>query len=391
MEALNLAARIYLSEEELLLRDTIRRFLNDNVVPLVPQMEAEGRPPEGLFRKMGELGLLGTFLPEEYGGSGGSLMTRAIVSEETARVNVGLDTSIFVNIALVARHLARYGTEEQKQRYLVPLIRGETSASICITEPTGGSDALSPRTVARKDGEHWIVKGHKTLITNAPIADCFLVFARTSGEDRRMRGGTCFIVDGRAKGLSVGTPFRKLSMRSSPTAEVFLEDVRVHQSMVLGEVDAGFSIMLDGLDIERALVGAVGVGMAQACLDICVPYARDRLVFGKPIGEYQMIQDKIARMAAGVEITRTMFYNLIRACERGAVVTREAAMMKLHATEMAAEVSREAVQVLGGYGLMESYQVARFYRDAKHHEIGAGTNEIQKIIIARQTMKSFGF
>src|SRR6266404_3916228 len=390
MEATSLAATAFLSGEELLLRETVRRFLKGTVVPLVPKMEAEGRPPAGLLKSMGDLGLLGTFLPEEYGGAGGSLMTRAIVSEETARVNVGLDTTIFVNVTLVARHLANYGTREQKQKYLVPLIRGDVSASICITEPTGGSDALSPRTIARRDGDYWVVKGHKTLITNSPIAEFFLVFARTSGEDRRAQGGTCFIVDKDAPGLSVGKPFNKLSMRSSPTAEVYFDDVRVHRSGVLGEVDRGFFIMLDGLDIERAFVGAIGTGIGQACLDIVVPYAAGRVVFGKPIAQYQMIQDKIAKMSTGVEVARTMFYNLMRACERGETVTREAAMMKLYTTEMAVAASRDAVQILGGYGLMEEYQVARLYRDAKHHEIGAGTNEIQKIIISRETLKAYG-
>jgi alkylation response protein AidB-like acyl-CoA dehydrogenase len=386
----SLAVTSFLTEEELQFRDTVRRFMKEKVEPLVPQMEKEGRPPASLYKAMGDLGLLGTFLPKEYGGAEASLMTRAIVAEETARVNAGLDASIFVNISLVARHLANYGTKAQKDKYLGRLIRGESCASICLTEPTGGSDALSPRTRARKDGDHWIIKGSKTFITNAPIADFFLVFARTSGEDRRAHGGTCFIVDKGTPGLSVGKPFDKLCFHSSPTSEVFLDDVRVHADQVLGHVDKGFSIMLAGLDVERVFEGASNTGIAQACLDIAVPYAAGRKVFGKPIAQYQMIQDKIARIATGVEISRTMFYHLIRACERGEKITREAAMLKLYSSEVAVEASREAVQILGGYGLMEEYQVARLYRDAKHHEIGAGTSEIQKIIIHRETMKLYG-
>lgn len=386
----SLAVTSFLNEEEMQFRETVQRFMKDEVEPIVPKMEKDGRPPASLFKRMGDLGLLGTYLPEEYGGAGASLMTRAIVAEETARVNAGLDASIFVSISLVAKHLVKYGTDAQKEKYLRPLISGDAVASICLTEPTGGSDALSPRTKAKKDGDHWIIKGTKTFITNAPMADFFLVFTRTSGEDRRAKGGTCFIVDKDTPGLAIGEPFEKLCFHSSPTSEVFLDDVRVHESQILGKAEEGFYIMLDGLDVERVFEGASNTGIAQACLDIAVPYAAGRKVFGRHIAEYQMIQDKIARIATGVEISRTMFYHLIRAVERGEKVTREASMLKLYSSEVAVMASRETVQILGGYGLMEEYQAARLYRDAKHHEIGAGTSEIQKLIIHKETMKLYG-
>jgi alkylation response protein AidB-like acyl-CoA dehydrogenase len=384
------AAYALLTEEELAFHDTVRRFMLKEVAPLVPRMEAEGQPPAGLLKRMGDEGLLGTFFPEEYGGSGASLMSRAIVAEETARMSAGLDATIFVNISLVAKHLLKYGTEEQKRKYLVPLLKGEASASICLTEPTGGSDALSPLTKGRKEGKGWVINGSKTFITNAPISEFFLVFARTSGENRRAHGGTCFIVDRGTPGLSIGKPFDKLCLRASPTAEVFFEHVYVPQSQVLGEVDRGFYIMLDGLDVERVFEGTSCTGIAQACLDIAVPYAMQRKVFGRNISEYQMMQDKIATMSMGVEMARMMTYNLVRACERGDRITRDVAILKLYASEMAVQASRDAVQILGGYGLMEEYQVARLYRDAKHHEIGAGTSEIQKLIIAKETMKMYG-
>tara|TARA_R110002110_G_scaffold19919_2_gene81527 strand:+ start:503 stop:1675 length:1173 start_codon:yes stop_codon:yes gene_type:complete len=386
----SLAVNTFLTDEELEFRRMVQRFMKDELQPLVPQMEKDGRPPMSLFKRMGDLDLLGTYLPVEYGGSGGSLMTRAIVAEETARVNAGLDATIFVNIGLVAKHLAKYGTEEQKEKYLRPLITGDACASICLTEPTGGSDALSPRTTAKKDGNDWIIKGQKTFITNAPIAQFFLVFTRTSGEDRRANGGTCFIVDSDTPGVSVGQPFDKLCLRSSPTSEIFFDDVRVPESQILGEAEKGFYIMLDGLDVERVFEGACNTGIAQACLDIAAPYANERKVFGKKIADYQMIQDKIARMATGVEISRTMFYHLVRAAERGEKMTNEASMLKLYSSEVAVMASREAVQILGGYGLMEEYQVARLYRDAKHHEIGAGTSEIMKLIIHKESMKQYG-
>ncbi|MFE7422029.1 acyl-CoA dehydrogenase family protein [Rhodococcus sp. NPDC057529] len=380
-------AHSLLTEEERAFQDVVQKFMDKHVRPIVEDMERDGRPPAELLKKMGEQGLLGSFAPEEYGGGGGSLMTRAIFAEETARADAGLDATLFVNMSLVARHLIKRGTEAQKQRYLVPLIEGTASASICLTEPHGGSDALSPRTTARRDGSDWIIDGSKTFITNAPIADHFLVFARTSGENRRAHGGTCFIVDAGTPGLTVGSPLKKMSLRSSPTAEVFFDSVRVSDDQILGEAEKGFYYMLEGLDLERVFEGASNTGIAQACLDLAVSYSSERKVFGQALSEYQLTQDKIARMATGVEMSRVMFYHLIRALERGEEVTRAASILKLYSSEAAVEASREVVQVLGGYGLMEEYPAARLYRDAKHHEIGAGTSEIQKIIIARETYK----
>lgn len=383
------ASQLMLTEEERAFQQTVRKFMLKEVVPLVPQMEKEGRPTEGLLKKMGDADLLGVGFPEEYGGSGGTLMARAIVAEETARVCAGLDATIFVNISLVAKHLLRYGSEEQKKRYLTPLLKGEISASICLTEPHGGSDALSPKTRAVRDGDDWVIKGHKIFITNSPIAKVMLVFTRTSGEDRRAKGGTAFLVETDAPGLTIGKPLDKLCLRSSPTAEVFFDNVRARNDAILGKEGEGFLIMLAGLDVERVFEGTSVVGIAQGAMDIAAPYAMQRKVFGKNLSEYQMMQDKIAKMAAGIEIARTMTYHLIRACEQGINITKEVSMLKLYGSEMAVEATRDAVQILGGYGLMEEYQVARYYRDAKHHEIGAGTSEIMKLIISKETFKAY--
>lgn len=383
-------AHSLLTEEEREFKAVVRQFMDKHVKPIVPEMERAGRPPADLLELMGDQGLLGCFAPVEYGGGGGSLMSRAIVAEETARADAGLDATLFVNMSLVARHLIKRGTEEQKAKYLAPLIDGTASASICLTEPHGGSDALSPRTTARLEGDEWVINGSKTFITNAPIADVFMVFARTSGENRRARGGTAFLVDKDTPGLTVGRPFDKLSLRSSPTAEVFLDNVRVPKDQVLGEVDMGFYYMLEGLDLERVFEGASNTGIAQACLELAVEYSAQREVFGRKLSSYQLTEDKIARMATGVEMSRVMFYHLIRELERGEALTRSAAIIKLYSSQVAVEASREVVQVLGGYGLMEEYPAARLYRDAKHHEIGAGTSEIMKTIIARETYKSAG-
>ncbi|GAA4742287.1 acyl-CoA dehydrogenase [Nocardioides endophyticus] len=383
-------AQSLLTEDEREFQAVVRQFMDKHVKPIVRDMERAGRPPADLLKLMGDQGLLGCFAPEEYGGGGGSLMTRAIVAEETARVDAGLDATLFVNMSLIARHLIKRGTEEQKRKYLVPLIAGTSSASICLTEAHGGSDALSPKTTARLDGDEWVINGSKTFITNAPIADVFMVFARTSGESRRARGGTAFLVEKDTPGLSVGKPFDKLSLRSSPTAEVFFDNVRVSPAQVLGEVEEGFYYMLEGLDLERVFEGASNTGIAQACLELAVEYSSQREVFGEKLSSYQLTADKIARMATGVEMSRVMFYHLIRELERGEQVTRSSAIIKLYSSQVAVEASREVVQILGGYGLMEEYPAARLYRDAKHHEIGAGTSEIMKTIIARETYKAAG-
>jgi alkylation response protein AidB-like acyl-CoA dehydrogenase len=376
-----------LDEDEVEFQRTVRRFMETEVAPLTSQMEAEGMFPRSLFRAMGNLGLLGSFFPEQYGGSDAPLTTRAIVSEEMARVNAGLDISVFADIVLFARALNTHGTEEQKRKYLVPVLRGEKIGSMAITEPKGGSDALSARTNARRDGGDYVINGSKTFITNAPIADFILVIARTSGEARKIDGGTWFIVERGTPGLETGKPLQKMGMKSSPTGEVFLTDVRVPATQVLGEVDRGFHYLMESLDVERVLEGASTVGIAQGCLDAATAYVEERQVFGRKIAEYQLIQEKIAAMAVGIEMSRTMLYRLLHAVGRGETVTREAAILKLYSSQMAVQASNDAVQIFGGYGYMEEYPVARLYRDAKHHEIGAGTTEIMKIIICRETLK----
>ncbi len=378
-----------MTEEELALQDATRKFMVKEVEPLTPEMERTGRPPPALFRTLGDLGLLGTFLPEAYGGGGGSLATRAIVSEETARVNAGLDVTLFADIVLFARALATYGTHEQKLRYLVPVLRGEKIGSMAITETKGGSNALGATTRGRAIGDDYLLDGTKTFITNAPIADFFLVLTRTSGSDRSADGGTWFIVERGTPGLATGKPFDKLGMKSSPTSEVFLSEVRASRDQVLGEVGQGFHYLFRALDVERVFEGASTIGIAQACLDCAASYALQREVFGRSIAQYQLIQEKLAAMESGIELSRTMLFRLLRAVDRGEAVTREAAVLKLYSSQMALQAASDAVQIMGGYGYMEDNKVARFFRDAKHHEIGAGTSEIMKVIISREALKRY--
>ena len=376
-----------LTEDEAQLQRLARRFMREELAPLTPALEEQGIFPPHLFPRMGELGLLSTFFPEHYGGSAMSIASRAIVSEEMCRVNPGLDVSVFADIMLFARALLRHGSEIQKRQYLVPVLSGAKIASMGITETLGGSDALSAKTFARKDGEDYILNGAKTFITNAPVADYFALIARTSGEDRQINGGTWFILERGMPGLETGKPFRKMGMKSSPTGEIFMSDVRVPAENVLGVPELGFHYLMESLDAERVLEGASTLGIAEGCLDACITYAQERKVFGKPIASYQLIQEKIAAMAVGIEMTRTLLYRLLRALERDEKVTLEASILKLYSSQMAVQASSDAVQIFGGYGYMEDSPVARFYRDAKHHEIGAGTSEIQKIIISREILR----
>lgn len=380
-----------LSEDEQMLQESVRRFMRAEVEPLVPQMQAEGEPPRSLLKRMGDLGFLGTCFDEEYGGSGASLATRAVVSEETARVDAGLDLVLFADIMLFARAIAKHGTAAQKQKYLVPVLNGDKIGAMGITEPGGGSDALGAVTRGRQERDGWVVKGAKTFVTNAPTADFFLIITRTSDESSRIDGGTWFIFDRGMDGLVTGKPFNKMGMRSSPTGEIFLDDLRVGEEQVLGQVGRGFHMLMDSLDVERVMVGASTIGIAQACLDQAAAYAQERRVFGKAIREYQLIQEKIANMATGIEMSRTMLYRLLRAVEVGETVTREAAILKYYSSRMLTEVSAETVQIWGGAGQLEDNKTARLYRDGKHHEIGAGTNEIMKVLIAKETFKEMGY
>jgi alkylation response protein AidB-like acyl-CoA dehydrogenase len=264
-------------------------------------------------------------------------------------------------------------------------------AGMGITEPKGGSDALNPATRAVRENGHWVLTGQKTFVTNAPEADFLVIIARTSDEISRIDGGTWFILERGMEGFATGKPFNKMGMRSSPTGEVFLDHVRVPDEQVLGQVGQGFRMLVDSLDTERVLVGASTIGLAQACLDEAAAYANEREVFGKTIRGHQLIQEKIADMATGIEMSRTMLYRLLRALDRGEKVTREAAILKYFSSKMLTQIASETVQIWGGAGQLEENKTARLYRDGKHHEIGAGTNEIMKILIAKETFASMGY
>ena len=378
---------IQLTDEELMLQDSVRKFFAKELEPIAEKIEKDGQAPKDLIKKMGDLGYLGTFFPEEYGGTGLSLLTRAIVSEETARISAGFDITLFSDIILFARAVMNHGSKEQKRKYVTPVILGEKIGAMGITEPDAGSDAFGIKSFAVKQGNSYRINGSKTFITNAPIADYFVIIVRTSEEESKIKGGTWFILERGTKGLSTGPPLEKLGMRSSPTGQVYMEDMVVSQDQILGKEGEGFYYLMESLDVERVMEGASTVGIAQACLEASVGYAKERYAFGKPIAEYQLIKELIAEMAMGSELSRNYLYALCRAADRGEKITKQAAMIKLFSSTVTSKAAKDAVQIMGGYGYMEEYKVARYYRDAKHHEIGAGTSEIMKLIIAREIIK----
>jgi len=374
------------SEEHQMIQQSIRKFCAKELDPIAQEIDRTARFPMEVYRKAGQEGFLGAIVPEEYGGTGADLLSSYIIKEEFCRSAAGVGVSATICMLNFCHFILKLGTEEQKRTYIPAVMRGEKLASYCLTEPNAGSDTLGLQTRARRNGDQFIINGSKTFITNAPIADYFIVITRTSGK-RGMRGGTNFLLERGMKGLSTGEPFEKLGIRCSPTGEVFLEDAVVSEDRVLGTEEEGFIDMFNTLDAERALAAATATGITQACLDASVRYARERVQFGKPIGSFQFIQGMLAEMAMNLGVARTFAHKVVWLCEQGKKITQEAAMAKLFASEMAMKSAIDAVQIHGGYGYVKDYPVERYLRDAKLGQIGGGTSEIQKWIVARELLR----
>ncbi len=372
-------------EEYIKLRDEVRKFNLKEFASLASECDEKETFPFDVLKHAADLGYVGPHLPEQYGGMG-DYYAKAVVYEENCRVSFGYNLSLNASDLLFANNIFRHGNDEQKQKYLPPIIKGEKIGCWALTEPDAGSDALSIKTTWKKDNGHYIINGGKTFITNAPIADFFIVIARKPGSTKA-EGGCAFILEKGMEGLSTGKPFKKLGGRCSPTGEIILEDVRVSKDHLLGKEGNGFKDMFASLDVERAYTPLSSIGIAQACLDEAVLYAKQRKQFGQYISEFQLIQEKLAVMSAELEMSRHYVYNLIELMVQGRRITKEASIAKLFASDMVNRAAREAIQIMGGYGYMREYKVERYFRDAKLLEIGAGTSEIQKFIIARELLK----
>ena len=374
-----------LTEEHRLVQQTAREFATREILPVASQLDAEHRFPAEIVRGLAELGLMGVTVPEEYGGAGMDHVAYVLAMEEVARACASTAAIMSVNNSLVCDPILRYGTEEQKRRYLPVLASGRELGCYCLTEPQAGSDAASLQTTARLDGESWVLNGTKVFVTNAREAWVFIVYARTE-ELPGARGISAFLVERDYPGITVGKVERKMGLLASSTCEVLLEDCRVPRENLLGARGEGFKVALSTLDGGRIGIAAQAVGIARAALEEGVAYAKERRQFGRPIAEFQAIQWKIADMATRIEAARLLTLRAAWLRDQGKRCTVEASMAKLFASETAMFAAHQGVQIFGGYGYIKDYPVERYFRDAKITEIYEGTSEIQRMVIARNLL-----
>lgn len=374
-----------LTDEHRLLRDNTLAWARNELGPIADDIDRSDQFPPDLFRKLGDLGVLGVTVPPEYGGAGADLLSGVLVIEQLARVSASVALSYGAHANLCVNNIYANGTEAQRRAYLPGLCSGERVGALAMTEPDAGSDAMSLRTIAVADGDDFVLNGSKMFITNGTIADVFVLYAKTSPE-KGAKGITAFIVERAFPGFSVERKLDKWGHRGSPTAELRLDDVRVPRANVLGPVDAGAGIMMRGLDSERVFLAGESIGIGAEALALAVAYARQRKQFGQRIGDFQLVQGKLADMYTQVEAARALVYRTAVLAET-APVHKEAAAAILFAAEMSTRVALDAMQIHGGYGYLNELPLGRLVRDAKLLEIGAGTSEIRRLIIGRELMK----
>ncbi|WP_293353312.1 isovaleryl-CoA dehydrogenase [Phenylobacterium sp.] len=365
------------------IRETTARFSADKIAPLAAEIDAANTFPRQLWPQMGDLGLHGITVDEEYGGLGLGYLEHVVAMEEVSRASASVGLSYGAHSNLCVNQLRRWGTPEQKQRYLPKLISGEHVGSLAMSEAGSGSDVVSMKLKAEKRGDRYVLNGTKFWITNAPHADTLVVYAKTA-PDEASRGITTFIVEKGFKGFSVSNKLDKMGMRGSDTAELVFEDCEIPEENVMGPENGGAGVLMSGLDYERTVLSGGPLGIMQACLDVVLPYVRERKQFGKPIGSFQLMQGKIADMYVALNSARAYVYAVARACDAGQTTRFDAAGAILMASENAVKVSLEAIQALGGAGYTKEFPVERLLRDAKLYDIGAGTNEIRRFLIGRE-------
>ncbi|WP_409270685.1 acyl-CoA dehydrogenase [Neobacillus sp. SCS-31] len=372
-----------LTSEQEMIKKTIREFADEVVAPGALERDRTKQFPHEIFKKLGEMGIMGLPFPEEYGGGGADTISFAIVTEELSRACGSTGITYSAHISLGGAPINMFGTEEQKRKYLAPICSGESFGAFGLTEPNAGSDAGGTRTTAKEENGEWVINGSKCFITNASYAK-HLALTAVTGQSDEGKEISAIIVPTDAKGFKVIDNYEKMGLHSSNTTELVLEDVRVPAENLLGKRGEGFKQFLITLDGGRIGIGAMAVGIAQAAYDKARQYAKERKQFGKSLSSFQAIQFKLADMAMKIELARTMVYKAAWLKDKGKPFTKEAAMCKLYASEICMEVTDQAVQIHGGYGYMKDYHVERYMRDAKLLEIGEGTSEIQRIVIARE-------
>src|SRR5579864_3505357 len=372
-----------LGEEIDQLRETTRQFASREIAPRAAQADRDNAFPMSLWRQLGELGLLGLTVEEEYGGSNLGYLAHVIAMEEISRGSAAIGLSYGAHSNLCVNQLRKHGNAAQKRKYLPALISGEHVGALAMSETEAGSDVVSMRLRAEKRGDFYLLNGSKMWITNGPDADTLIVYAKSNPEAGR-RGITAFIIEKTFKGFSTSKKLDKLGMRGSNTCELVFEDCQVPEENALGTVGRGVNVLMSGLDFERVVLSGGPLGIMAACLDVVLPYVHQRRQFGRPIGEFQLMQGKLADMYVGFNACRAYVYTVARACDRGETTRKDAAGAILYSAEKATWMAGQAIQCLGGNGYINDYAPGRLWRDAKLYEIGAGTSEIRRMLIGRE-------
>ena len=378
-----------LGETADLLRDTVMTFSADEIAPRAAAIDESNEFPRDLWPKMGALGLHGLTVEEELGGSGMGYVEHCVAMEEVSRASAAVGLSYGAHSNLCVNQIRLNGNDEQKRRYLPKLISGEHVGALAMSEPGAGSDVVSMRTKAEKKGDRYVLNGSKMWITNGPDAETLVVYAKTDPE-AGPQGITAFLIEKRFKGFSTAQKLDKLGMRGSSTCELVFQDCEVPEENVLGHVGGGVAVLMSGLDYERLVLAGGPLGIMQACLDTVVPYIHEREQFGQPIGEFQIMQAKLADMYVEMNASKAYVYAVAKACDRGEVTRKDAAGAILYAAEKATWMALQAIQCLGGNGYINEYPTGRLLRDAKLYEIGAGTSEIRRMLIGRELFKETG-
>ncbi len=378
-----------LGEDVNALRDMVHAWAQERVKPMAAEIDRSNTFPPELWPEMGELGLLGVTVDEEYGGAGMSYLAHTVAIEEIARASASVSLSYGAHSNLCVNQIKLNGNDEQKAKYLPWLISGQHVGALAMSEAGAGSDVVSMSLRAEKRNNHYRLNGNKYWITNGPDADTLVVYAKTD-PDAGSKGITAFLIEKEMTGFSTSPHFDKLGMRGSNTAELVFDDVQVPFENVLGEEGKGVRVLMSGLDYERVVLAGIGLGIMAACLDEVMPYISSRKQFGEPIGNFQLMQGKIADMYTAMNSARAYVYEVARACDRGTVTRQDAAACCLYASEEAMKQAHQAVQAMGGAGFLNDAPVARIFRDAKLMEIGAGTSEIRRMLVGRELMGAMG-
>ena len=372
-----------LGETADMLRESVADFASAEIAPRAAEIDRSNEFPPELWRKLGDLGVLGITVEEEYGGAGMGYLEHVVAMEEISRGSASVGLSYGAHSNLCVNQIRRNGTEEQKRKYLPHLISGEHVGALAMSEPEAGSDVVSMRLRAERQGDRFVLNGAKMWITNGPDADVLVVYAKTNPQ-AGARGITAFLIEKGMKGFTVAQKLDKLGMRGSNTGELVFQDCEVPAENILGEIDGGVTVLMSGLDYERAVLSGGPLGIMQACMDVVIPYVHERKQFGRAIGEFQLMQAKLADMYTTMNAAKSYVYAVARACDRGEASRKDAAGAILFAAEKATWMALEAIQCLGGNGYINDFPTGRLLRDAKLYEIGAGTSEIRRMLIGRE-------